>query len=172
MRDWVEAVRQVYVQRLHEYYEARYEAYQAGAALNDPYELGQQNLVPDKEREELPAPICKFWAMAIDRGESYYPTIYQLPVQEQDTYAVRVKTDGDDGWLAVFDAKGTLLASAQTYIEVVVWANTDSLPIDTLLDATVPGIEGAASQTLWEKEPELNAAETNPLSKTRSGKML
>ncbi|MBD3884368.1 hypothetical protein IFO70_21735 [Phormidium tenue FACHB-886] len=153
MSDRVEAVKQVYAQRLREYYEARYESYRSGTELDDPYELGQQNLVLDGKREELPAPVREVWEMAIDKGESYYPTIYQIPVQEQDTYAVRIRTDGDDGWLAIFNAEGDLLALAQTYIEVVVWADIDSLPIDNLLSVSVPGIEEAASQTLWERKP-------------------
>ena len=152
MNTWIDAVQQFYVQRFREYYAARYKAYQTGSELDDLHELGQANLIADAGRDRLPAPIHPFWEAAIAEGDSYYPAIYKLSVQDQDTYALRITTDGDDGWLVIFDAEGNLLASAQTYIEVIIWAEDavlKSINPATLLKTSLPGIEAAASQTLW-----------------------
>ncbi len=158
MNTWIDTVKQFYVQRFREYYAARYKAYQTGSELNDPHELGQANLVSDEDRDRLPASIREFWEVAIAEGDSYYPAIYKLSVQdqesvqEQDTYALRITTDGDDGWLVIFASEGNLLASAQTYIEVIIWADDETLKSinpATLLKTPLPGIEAAASQTLW-----------------------
>ena len=152
MNNWIDAVKQLYVQRLRDYYAARYKAYQAGSELNDPDEFGQENLVLDEVRDRLPAAIHEFWQAAIAEGDSYYPAIYKLSVQDQETYALRITTDGDDGWLVIFDAEGNLLASAQTYVEVIVWADDQTLPTinpTNLLKISLPGIETAASQTVW-----------------------
>ena len=117
-----------------------------------PHELGQANLISDEDRDRLPAPIREFWEAASAEGDSYYPAIYRLSVQDQDTYALRITTDGDDGWLVIFGAEGNLLASAQTYIEVIIWADDSSLKSSSpanFLKTPLPGIETAASQTLW-----------------------
>jgi hypothetical protein len=154
MSNWIDRVKQFYAQRLHDYYVARYKAYQAGSELNEPDEFGQENLVSDADRDRLPALIHEFWDAAIAEGDSYYPAVYKMSVQDQNAYALRITTDGDDGWLVVFDAEGNLLASAQTYIEVMIWADDQTLPTispSNLLKTPLSGIEAAASQTLWGK---------------------
>jgi predicted RNase H-like HicB family nuclease len=161
MSNSIDAVKQFYVQRLREYYAARYKTYQTGSELDDPHELGQDNLVSDEARDRLPAAIHEFWDAAIAEGDSYYPAIYKLSVQDQVTYALRITTDGDDGWLVIFDAEGNLLATAQTYIEVIIWADEQILSTinpTNLLKTPLPGIEAAASQTLWGK---VDASESN-----------
>jgi hypothetical protein len=46
---------------------------------------------------------------------------FRVPMARIEVYAVRVTTDGDDGWLEIFDGKGKLLGAARTYLEIVSW---------------------------------------------------
>ena len=161
MNNWIGAVKQLYAQRLRDYYVTRYQAYQAGSELNELDEFGQENLILDEALDRLPSPIHEFWQAAIAEGDSYYPAVYKLPVQDQETYALRITTDGDDGWLVLFDAEGNLIASAQTYIEVIIWADDQTLPTisaTNFLQTPLPGMETAASQTFWGK---VDASESN-----------
>ncbi len=47
--------------------------------------------------------------------------VYRVPTALMETYAVRVTTDGDDGWLEVFDLDGRFLGAGRTYIELIAW---------------------------------------------------
>ena len=169
MSESIAAIRQVYEQQLKAHYLAQYKAYCLEQQEGDRYDLGGKNRVVEEAIAQLPPEVQILQQQALDQGDSYYANIYQLSVNQQLTYAVRVTTDGDDGWLFVFDQQGHLLASAQTYLEVAVWANAQApqaeilpaktLPAETphtaqpidLLTNPLPGFEAAKSQTLWGK---------------------
>jgi hypothetical protein len=153
MTDWIESVKQVYVQRLRTHYLAQYKAYCQEQELGDRYDLGQEHLISEAAISTLPEAVSSLWQTALDQGDSYYPKVYRLAIDGQDTYAVRVTTDGDDGWLTIFDAEGQLLASAQTYLEVVAWADISLISgqLNEIFKAPIPGFEAAQSQTLWGK---------------------
>ncbi|HEY9641378.1 MAG TPA: hypothetical protein V6C57_12905 [Coleofasciculaceae cyanobacterium] len=165
MTDWIESLKQAYVQRLRTHYLEQYQAYCQEQESGDRYDLGSENLIPEAAIGTLPQSVQSLWQAALDKGDSYYPKVYRLAIEGQDTYAVRVTTDGDDGWLTIFDPQGRLLASAQTYIEVVVWAETQSLlpgqPSEIL--RAVPGFETAQSQTLWGRPLDELEAEQPPV---------
>ncbi|MBI4782870.1 MAG: hypothetical protein HY785_16345 [Oscillatoriophycideae cyanobacterium NC_groundwater_1537_Pr4_S-0.65um_50_18] len=153
MSERVEAIKQVYGQQLKAHYLAQYKAYCQEQETGDRYDLGRENRVSDEAASDLPSAVSALQQQALDRGDSYYANVYQLPVDQQLTYAVRITTDGDDGWLAVFDPQGQLLAFAQTYLEIAVWAEAQSLQLDCLdfFEETLPGFEAAKAQTLWGK---------------------
>ena len=50
-------------------------------------------------------------------------SLYKVPVGDQPIYAVRVTTDGDDGWLELYDAQGTELGVGRTYLELIAWGD-------------------------------------------------
>ncbi|HZZ77282.1 MAG TPA: LCCL domain-containing protein [Gemmataceae bacterium] len=52
---------------------------------------------------------------------------YRVPVDGVITYAVRTTTDGDDGYLEVFDELGETLGTGRTYIDCVAWGSRDWL---------------------------------------------
>jgi len=169
MSESIAAIQQVYEQQLKAHYLAQYKAYCQEKEEGDRYDLGRKNRVEEKAIAQLPPVVQTLQQQALDQGDSYYANVYQLSVNQQLTYAVRVTTDGDDGWLFIFDQQGQMLASAQTYLEVVVWAeaqaphteipHTETLHTETLhtpqpidlLANPLPGFEAAKSQTLWGK---------------------
>ncbi len=175
MSKWMAAVKQVYEQQLKAHYLAQYKAYCQEQEGGDRYDLGKSNRVLE-EIATLPQAVQTLQQEALDQGDSYYANIYKLSVEQQITYAVRITTDGDDGVLIIFDQQGQVLASAQTYLEVVVWAEdqTDEKAIRAeqpiqaeesiraeesvqakkaidLLANPLSGFEAAKSQTLWGK---------------------
>jgi hypothetical protein len=155
MSEGIKAVQQFYAQQLKAYYLARYQAYCQERELDDRYELGQKNLVAETAIAQTPQAVQAFYQQTLELGDGYYPSLYQCSVAGKATYAVRIKTDGDDGWLTIFDHQGQLIATGQTYIEVVCWQpanrafrNTSIQP-SNLLETDFPGFESAQSQTLW-----------------------
>lgn len=168
MSEWIEDVKRAYTERLKAHYLKQYVAYCREQPLDDRCEFGQDNLLSPEAIAALPPSVQDFGNTAEALSDSNYARVYQLKVKEELTYAARVTTDGDDGWLAIFDAQGKLLAAGQTYIEVVVWQATDlhDRPAD-LLDTTVTGFEEASAQTLWrqplsEIEAEQALADAHP----------
>jgi hypothetical protein len=51
--------------------------------------------------------------------------VYRVPTDGPVTYAVRVTTDGDDGYLEVYDEGGTLLVAGRTSVEAIAWGSRD-----------------------------------------------
>jgi hypothetical protein len=177
MSEGIAAIKQVYEQQLKAHYLAQYIAYCQEKEGGDRYDLGQSNRVAEEAIAALPQAVQTFQQEALDQGDSYYANVYQISADQQLTYGVRITTDGDDGWLAVFDQQGQSLASAQTYLEVVVWADAQILRAKEAIDLLanpLPGFEAAKSQTLWGKplselEPDMpakpsqsDAAESDP----------
>ncbi|MGL5807072.1 MAG: hypothetical protein ACRC2R_06785 [Xenococcaceae cyanobacterium] len=46
---------------------------------------------------------------------------FRLIIKEQNTIAVRVTTDGDDGWLEIYDDRGKNLGAARTNTSSIAW---------------------------------------------------
>lgn len=53
--------------------------------------------------------------------------IYQAQIDLDLIYVVRVTTDGDDGWVEVFDLEGNLLAAGRTYLELISWGAVEEI---------------------------------------------
>lgn len=169
MSEWIAAIKQVYEHQLKAHYLAQYRAYCQEQEGGDRYDLGKSNRVSEEAIAALPPAVQTLRQEALDQGDSYYANVYQISVEQQLTYAVRITTDGDDGLLLIFDQQGQLLASAQTYLEVVVWAEAQTILAGESIRAEeaielfatpLPGFEAAKSQTLWGKPlSELESAE-------------
>lgn len=76
--------------------------------------------------------------------------IYRVATETADTYAVRVTTDGDDGYLEVYGEDGTFLTAGRTYIEVIEWGSREWLRPQ--VGQHLPReLQDAPSRTLWGK---------------------
>ena len=77
---------------------------------------------------------------------------YVVPAVGKTTYAIRVRTDGDDGYLEVYDEKGKFLAAGRTCIEVVAWGSRGWLLGERASPASRPrNCRTPASGHLWGK---------------------
>lgn len=50
-----------------------------------------------------------------------------VPYSNDFTYAVRVSTDGDDGWLEIYDQHGCEIGVGRTYMELIGWGKIDEI---------------------------------------------
>jgi hypothetical protein len=77
---------------------------------------------------------------------------YVVPAASKTTYAIRVRTDGDDGYLEVYDEEGKFLAAGRTYIEVVAWGSCEWLRAQAAQPGELPPeLQDAGERTLWGK---------------------
>jgi hypothetical protein len=74
---------------------------------------------------------------------------YRISVAETVTFAIRVTTDGDDGWLEVYDENGALVGAGRTYIELVAWHTPEQIRGLIAGRNLPPGLDPKA--TLWGK---------------------
>ena len=64
-------------------------------------------------------------------------------------YAVRVTTDGDDGWLEVYALDGSLLGAARTYLELLAWGDRDAVRAMVHRGSYPPELADRMARTLY-----------------------
>ncbi len=94
----------------------------------EPFAMG--SLQDPDNREGMPAPVLEAHdyyvthVMAQDWGTVHAAT---LLVGEQITFSVYVETDGDDGWLEVYDIEGALLGAARRELGNLAWGDVTEI---------------------------------------------
>jgi hypothetical protein len=79
-------------------------------------------------------------------------SIYAVAANGVDTYAVRVRTDGDDGCLEVYAKDGQLLGAGRTNMEFVAWGSRDWLRAQVNQPGTLPPeLQDSFQRTVWGK---------------------
>jgi hypothetical protein len=110
------------------------------------------------QRDELPSEVraaYDFYRRAFEEADIGFARVYRVRAGEKDTYAIRVRTDGDDGYLEVYDERSRFLAAGRTYIEVVAWGTRDWLRDQVERPGDLPPqLQGAGERTLWGKPPQ------------------
>jgi hypothetical protein len=84
-----------------------------------------------------PAERAKVPAAVLEASDFYYANVleqdwgnvrvFHIPVEGTLTFAVRVVSDGGDGWLEVFDERGELLGAARTDCGLVLWRRREEI---------------------------------------------
>ncbi len=128
----VEFARGFYEGEVQEYWQQRYNAY-----LNDEdfdvyaWEVYQV----DREDSNHPGTIrdsVQFYVEQVENKDFGVVRLYKIPfdaedlsgleeVDELSLFVNQVLTDGDDGWIELFDGQGRALGYGRTYIELVAW---------------------------------------------------
>lgn len=141
-------IQQWYERALHTYWLNEYRAY-----LNNEDTLAEfLEDYPPAKLADLPAPVAQAQAYYDERVQQQdWGTVrsYRVAIEETLTYAIYVTTDGDDGWLEIYAADGTLLGAARTYIEVIGWADVGFIRAQTEAKGFPPAMDRTA--TLWGK---------------------
>lgn len=117
-----------------------------------------KNLHIHENRIGIPQPVleahdfynenCGNWGGAI---------IFKPEVEGRDTYVVYVTTDGDGGWVEVFDEDGISLGAARTYIELVSWGAVDEIRKYVFTGGYPAELSDRQTRTIWVKVVEAKA---------------
>ena len=125
-----------YMRRLKEFWAERFraqEAFNAGESAEDPGALypREKELSPAAEQPDpaaWPAEVVAahaFYKAQVEDNDWGTVRVYRVPADVLLTYAVRVTTDGDDGYLEVYDEGGGWLAAGRTEVEAIAWGDRD-----------------------------------------------
>ena len=131
----IDAVRQAYQQQLQQFYGDQSSADESERLLlsssSGPLvDYSMPSLSDPENRAGLPEAVLAAYdyyqqhIVAKDLGSVYGVT---LLVGEQITFGVVVTTDGDDGWLEVFDIEGQPLGAARTCFDKVLWDDCETI---------------------------------------------
>jgi hypothetical protein len=128
------AAKDYYTKRLREFTAARYALYQEEKDPSEVHpwdsELGESATRLDPKKTKLPAEVQEaygYYKQNVEEADWGSARVFRVPIQGKPTYAVRVRTDGDDGWLESYDESGKFLAAGRTYLDLVSWGPVDVL---------------------------------------------
>jgi hypothetical protein len=153
-----QAIQKWYTNRLREYYSQYYRAsISEDEDAEDPEELYPKSTELGRS---LKQPDPGTLPPAVQEAYQHYKKhvmdedwgtvrVYHVRAGKTGTYAVRVTTDGDDGWLEVYSETGALLGAGRTYIELVAWGTPESIRAQIAGRQFPPDLD--VSATLWGK---------------------
>jgi hypothetical protein len=151
------AIQDWYANRLREYHAAIYRASQGASdpGVTHPVDTELSPSAARADRAKLPRTVreaYEFYKHHFEDGDIGSARDYVVPAAGKTTYAIRVRTDGDDGYLEVYDDKGKFLAAGRTYIEVVAWGSREWLRAQVAQPSGLPPeLHDASERTLWGK---------------------
>ena len=126
------AIRSWYTEQLRSFWAARFRAYlDESDPNNERYPREKQlgdaavKLNRKKEWKALPEEVrgaAEYYFRRVEAEDWGWVEVYRASTDHGETYAVRVTTDGDDGWIEVYDLEGQLLGAGRTYLELIAWA--------------------------------------------------
>jgi hypothetical protein len=155
--DLATAARDRFERALHDWYLARYRNYVNGGG-DDPGFLEDHMLRWEKWRENepgLPEEVYaahQFYIQHFTDADIGSDRVYKLPVGNEEVFAVRTTTDGDDSYVELYDAEGNWLAAGRANLEVMAWGSRDWLRDQAKDPSSLPPeLEGSGERTLWGK---------------------
>ncbi|MER3435812.1 MAG: hypothetical protein C4288_21125 [Leptolyngbya sp. ERB_1_1] len=126
MNDRAETIRQAWANQHAEAYKAQengVQSFQASPSI-------RLDLSDEKNRSTIPQPILEAYDYYFDKVESAdwgSVSASKEKIENQDVYAITVRTDGDDGWVELFDPAGQELGAARTLEEWTTWGETEAI---------------------------------------------
>jgi len=122
-------VRQQLTEEFQSYWQERYQAYQEGRQVGRSLALMTQR-IQTAEASSLPTPVeaaYRFYQERLTERDVGRVDLSHLPLNHTRVYTILAHTDGDDGWIEVYDEAGECLGTGRTYLELVVWGDRDTL---------------------------------------------
>lgn len=123
-----EQVQQQVSEMSRAYWQEQYQAYQQGR------EIGRS---PFFSAHPMDAPIPS-WPTTVDAAYQFYQdhltrwdrgsaSIAHASIHGKGLYIIQARTDGDDGWIELYDEAGACLGVGRTYIELIAWGDPETL---------------------------------------------
>lgn len=135
----------------HDHWRAKYDAYRRGA--DDDSRLFAAYLI-DRDDAAIPQSVrdaVQVYLSEVEANDWGSVRLYRVPIAAQSVYAVMTTTDGDDGWLEVYNEPGDLLAAGRTYLELIDWGDRELIRAQTTTGEFPPSLDDRDARTLWGK---------------------
>lgn len=131
---------------LQDYWNNKYQAYKRGEEIEEEFlqhsKVDRDGAVPEAVKEAI-----QYYYENVEKRDVGVVRLYQLSVENTNVFVVRTTTDGDDGWVELFNENGESLGVGRTYIELVAWDEPEALRAQTQ-NGEYPAQLDTAS-TLW-----------------------
>jgi hypothetical protein len=145
-----EEARRFFETHFVDYWQGRYEAYLADQ--EDEPELFPGFAYPRQELDQCPRAVrdaFDFYLQEIEIDDWGSVRVFRIP--EPNFWLVCVSTDGDDGWVELFDDDGAPLGAARTYLELLAWEETETIRQQVFSGELPPDLIQRQDQSLWGK---------------------
>ncbi|MEO1210965.1 MAG: hypothetical protein AAFX78_15685 [Cyanobacteria bacterium J06638_20] len=150
MSDWATKVCDRIATTMQDYWKERYRAYLEDTAMDaTPMPLAAMTAtipttatLPDAVQDAY-----QYYQENVAERDRGTVDLEPLTFENGLVYAVRAATDGDDGWLELYDASGALLRTGRTYIELVAWGDRDEIRSEVHTGDYPANLD--RNQTLW-----------------------
>ena len=141
-RRWLES-------ELHAYWQTALRAHLRGDEAPEQFlaQTGFSRIDP-----ALPRPVqdaVDFYRTRVETPDWGAVRLLRPLVDGSPIYLVYVTTDGDDGWVELYDANGRLLGAARRYLELLGWGDRTRLRAQTSTGAFPPDLADRAERTIW-----------------------
>jgi hypothetical protein len=154
-----QSARNYFEQALREFYLDRYRAHCAGEDSGHIGFLPDNMLRWEKWRDndlDLPDEVYTahlFYIEHFTDEDIGSDRVYQATIDGEEVYAIWTTTDGDDGYLELYDSSGAWLAAARTNMEIFAWGSRAWLR-DQAKDPSglPPELQDSSRRTLWGKD--------------------
>lgn len=147
-------IRHQYETLLRHWLARSYEAYKAGEEWLPEYRFHEAEQDVRGQIDRFPVPIqtaFRYYLEHVENADFGNVRLRQVPTLPVPTIAVRVTTDGDDGWLEIYTLDGQRIGVGRTYLELVGWGATAPIRTQTDTAKFFPGFQTRFDQTLWGK---------------------
>lgn len=117
-------IRHQYEILLKRWLERSYEAYKAGEEWLPEYRFHEAEQDVRGQIDRFPEAIqtaFRYYLEHVENADFGSVRLRQVPTLPVPTIAVRVTTDGDDGWLEVYALDGQRIGAGRMYAELVGW---------------------------------------------------
>lgn len=149
--------RSVVESHYYNYWTAQYNAHQNDIDLDEPFlgsfELDRRNL---KQAPLSVQEAHNYYFETVEQADWGGVSYYQVPINMADQvgpsfFLVRTTTDGDDGWVELYDQAGIELGVGRTYIELIGWGDRDEIRGMVNNGEFPDELENRQEDTLWGK---------------------
>lgn len=131
-------------------WQARYRAYRAGRSISRrflaPFEIEINASLPTSVTQAY-----AFYFAAVQQADWGNVYLLRPVVQERPFYMIYVTTDGDDGWIELYQLDGRLLGTARRYLELVSWGEQQTLRQQVGTGEFPAALRARFGETLWGK---------------------
>ena len=118
----------------------------------------------DRKTSDLPNTVVQavqFYLAEVEDKDFGGVQLFKIPLidtdldnkdkKEESIYLVKVSTDGDDGWVELYDTEGFFLSAGRTYIELVAWGSLPEIRNYVYSSGFPKSMADRSERTLWGK---------------------
>jgi hypothetical protein len=156
-----QSARDYFARALRTFYFRSYKAYCEGEDDGNNTFLPDHMLRWEKWRENEPGLPDEVYAAHLFYVQHFTDQdigsdrVYLFTVDDEEVYAVRTTTDGDDSFVELYDGDGEWLAAGRSNLEIMAWGSRDWLRKQAEHPASLPPeLKDSSQQTLWGKDLE------------------